>query len=281
MSGYSYLDEAVQLQIRHNVRKVLREVSLVDPPVCYDTLYSREKISQTYFDTMNPDFVLLEKKIGPDEAAKLRGVLFVNEKRVIVQNDTYEKRRNFPLAHELGHWHLEWHREILYTCSQFDLSPKARKEMEREANYFASELGFMGPRFYKELRDSVLSMDHVLSLSDTFQMSVEATLRRVAEIEDRPCAFLSLKNIGGSAANSLEIRYAVYSDSFIKSYGELDHRQTFKPDSQFAIIQTDPVKRALNRHKFTSLLGESKKRLKTEVWQNPYNIFVLCQPAED
>ena len=111
--------------------------------------------------------------------------MFVPDKRVIIIRDDYDyrKRNNFTFAHEFAHWEIPSHRAILYKCSQFDLSLKARKQMEREANFFASELSFMGDKFTEYLFSSPVSMKSIMQLSDMFGMSIEATLIRAVELD--------------------------------------------------------------------------------------------------
>jgi len=131
--------------INRCVARTLSEASIKEPPVNYDILYESEKLIR---HTLTAEEFAGEKIVTKPEIKNVRGILLVKDKRVFVVDDTaYEKRNNFVYAHELGHWKLPHHKELLFKCSQFDLSSKARKQLEREANHFASQIGFMGRVF--------------------------------------------------------------------------------------------------------------------------------------
>lgn len=277
MSGYSYLDENVKRRIKQIVRSGLAEVSLEEPPVRYPLLYDNEKLESSFVGENGKTLTELRATLGDDRATPFRGLLFVEDKRVIVVDAGYEPRNNFVLAHEFGHWKVPWHQAVLYKCTQFDLSAKARKQMEREANYFASELSFMGDLFDRHLRDYNLTMENIKLLSDLFNMSREATLRRAVELELRPCALLCLTVNRNEEDNYLRIKYVVHSDSFERECGQIKYGQTFSRRHSFSKIITDPVHEMLNRFKCEVDFGS--RRLRAEVWKNDYNTFVLCQPA--
>jgi Zn-dependent peptidase ImmA (M78 family) len=152
----------------------------------------------------------------------LRGVLFVPEKKVYVIDDSsYVKRQNFIVAHEFGHWVIPHHRALLFECNQFDLSTSARVQIEREANFFASEFGFMGNVFFDYLHSSPWSVKHIRNLSDKFDFSVEATLRRAVEISEHPCAFRKMKiDEVGNGGSFLSTVYVVGYEKLEKEYGE-------------------------------------------------------------
>jgi Zn-dependent peptidase ImmA (M78 family) len=281
MSSFYCLDTTIKTRLTNLADQILKEVSIEEPPVNLDQLYESEKLLTTMLEKTNSELVALEKELKITNIDILRGVIFIPEKRVVVISQDYQKRNNFTLAHEFGHWKIPWHRDLLYKCTQFDLSPKARFQMEREANYFASEISFMGDLFLKQLLSSPLSMRNIKALSDIFGMSIEATLIRAVELELRPCALLSLIVNEKDPDNFLSIRYAIYSQSFKEQVDkEFNLRQTFPQNHELAKIITDSVPSLINSHQFIGRLGKEKERvnLKTEVWKNKWNIFALFQP---
>lgn len=279
MSGYVYLDQGVKDQINKSVKGILNEMNFIEPPVNHGLLYTNEKLNKYSLKKDEGIFKDIEGKIGKIISDSIRGILLVEEKSVLIRDDGYEKRNNFVYAHEFGHWKLPWHKALLYKCSQFDLSPSARKQMEREANYFSSELCFMGSLFKNNLFSSTLSMQNIKNLSNLFNMSIEATLRRSAELENRPCALLSLKVNEEDPENLLSIRYVIHSDSFKEKVGEFDRKQTFSDKHALAIILNKSEINILNKYEFIMYFGDKRIELKTEVWKNDWNIFALCQPA--
>jgi hypothetical protein len=152
MSSYSYLNEDVRIRLTNLAEKALEEVSIKRPPVKFDRLYENEKLSKTLFNKLDPAINDLAKEFKVSKVEYLRGVLFVPDKRVIVISDDYEKRNNFTIAHEFGHWKIPSHRALLYKCTQFDLSPKARAQMEREANFLQAKSPSWGDFFLSDCK---------------------------------------------------------------------------------------------------------------------------------
>ena len=50
------------------------------------------------------------------------------------------ERERFSIAHELGHFFLPGHNELMFGCSESDMGYNEKKPFEMEANIFASEL---------------------------------------------------------------------------------------------------------------------------------------------
>jgi hypothetical protein len=103
-------------------------------------------------------------------------------------------RTRFTLAHELGHFLMEWHEptgETGFTCQDSDMRATGMAEQhirqESEANRFAIEL--LAPR---SLAAPHLSPDpdlaDALSLAQALGISVEAAVRRMIELRREPLA---------------------------------------------------------------------------------------------
>ena len=137
MSRYSFLDENIRRRLNLIAKKALHDVSITEPPVNYGRLYSNQKLHATSYERFDPALQDLAKEFKIKKLEDIRGVLFVPDKRVIIISDDYNKRNNFTFAHEFAHWEIPSHKALLYKCTQFDLRISARKQMEREANYFA------------------------------------------------------------------------------------------------------------------------------------------------
>lgn len=278
MAGYSYLKDSVQKMIRKEAQKLLLEISTPEPPVLYDRIFEHEKLNIDLLTHENPKFHELVEEFGTKITDQLRGVLFVERQHILVRDDGYSKRNNFVYGHEIGHWRLSWHSKLLYKCTQFDLSQNARIQLEQEANLFSSELNFMGDTFQHYLMSSELSISHIKLLSDVFDMSREATIRRAVELHLKSCAYLTLTVNENSDDAFLTITYAVHSEPFRRDIGIFNCAQKFPKDHVIAKIVTDPLTNMVNRHECSLYFGEKKIELKAEVWNNKFNLFVLCQP---
>lgn len=138
----------------------------------------------------------------------------------------------------------------------------------------------MGDVFFEILQSSDLSLTHLKNLSDIFNMSVEATFIRAVKLEIRPCALLSLKLNEDDDKNFLNIRYVVYSGSFIKLFNKVDYRQTFSKEHTFSSIVTDPMKNLFRECECDISFGsgDKKKYIRAQLWKNNWNIFVLLLP---
>ncbi len=279
MSEYSYLTEDVKKKIKKAVKRNLELISASTPPLSVVDLYQNDKLSKQLFSKNNPEYISLVKDIGECHADRLRGILWPQDRRVVIIDAKYEKRNNFASLHEHGHWSLSWHRQMLYKCTQFDLSAKAKNQLEREANFYASELGFMGELFLDHLRSSDLSINYIQSLSDIFNMSVEATFRRSVELDIRPSAFVAMKVNKSSDEHFLTVDYAVHSTPFKTNIGEISPRSTLNKQHPIARIITDPLCSLQNSCECRILFGKNKTELKAEVWKNQWNVFALCQPV--
>jgi Zn-dependent peptidase ImmA (M78 family) len=279
MAGYVYLTDQIKTAIGNIIDRVFQELDMRTPPVNYDWLYQNEKLTKQTLSLQDMTALSI-KEVGSIQE-QIRGLLFVPEKRVfVIDEEGYLKRINFVLGHEFGHWKLPSHRALLYKCTQFDLSPAARRQMEQEANFFSSEFGFMRQLFTAALGSSSLSLSHIKDLSNMFEMSVEATFRRAVELETRPCALLSLTVNYQDEKNFLSIRYPVHSQSFKESLGEINRRQKFSRSHPLSQILTDPVSNTVGECECDLGFGPNKIPLRAELWKNRWNIFALIQPLK-
>lgn len=112
----------------------------------------------------------------------VRGAVHLRAREIYVAPDLHELRRRFVLSHEIGHAALPWqHDTLAYLDDEHRLSPGIRVLFEREANQAAIELLAQGDALRKEADDSRLTFDLITSLSVRFQISIQATARRVVE----------------------------------------------------------------------------------------------------
>jgi Zn-dependent peptidase ImmA (M78 family) len=123
----------------------------------------------------------------------IKAVFSVREKVVLVDIDLHKAKKPFGQAHELGHHAIPEHREILYVCSEADLSYDTRMEMEFEANVFASEILFPRPLIEKIYENYPLTMETILHLAELANASIHSAALRYAEDCDKECCVLFLK----------------------------------------------------------------------------------------
>ena len=110
---------------------------------------------------------------------------------IIVRDSIREAgRKNFTVAHELGHFVLPGHEFSGAVCGPSDIGNwgDATQELEREADEFAAELllpsGYAGPRFKSESP----SLGIIQTVADESNASLSATAWRYCDLVSERCA---------------------------------------------------------------------------------------------
>jgi hypothetical protein len=103
-----------------------------------------------------------------------------------------QQRRRFTTAHELGHFEMHHRGNQLVLCLDEDIdhwgSQRPVTDKESEANEFASAL-LLPERFFAPLcLAEYPSLDFVVQLADTFDVSLTATALRYSRFSDQPVA---------------------------------------------------------------------------------------------
>lgn len=108
------------------------------------------------------------------------------------------RRRRFTIGHELGHFLIRSHGANMQ-CKTADMREQRRDtpahKREYEANRFSAGLLMPKPMFVKDV-DALGSADvtHAKTLSDLYNVSLEATANRYAELTADSCAFIFSKD---------------------------------------------------------------------------------------
>jgi Zn-dependent peptidase ImmA (M78 family) len=131
---------------------------------------------------------------------------------ILVNGRHGHRRARFTIAHELGHFLMEWHTlsgETGFTCSSQDMRVtwQGRRELrqEAEANRFAIEI--LAPQ---SMVTGNLSRDPDLRdaqhMRDALDLSLEACVRRMVDCRDEPLA--------GIWSHNGQVRYLVRNNRF-------------------------------------------------------------------
>ncbi len=148
----------------------------VSPVTDLEKLYREEEVS-VYYDHYENHF---------------DGMLVFDSNRFHIHlnidrgNHRESKRGRFTLAHELGHYFIDEHRDGLLS-GKFKPHPShtsliRNNLVEMEADYFASCLLMPQNKLREESIRDRFSFQSIYSLSDVFQTSILATLIRFAEV---------------------------------------------------------------------------------------------------
>lgn len=115
-------------------------------------------------------------------------------------------RRRFSIRHELGHFYLPEHREILLQgrahCSQTERFASSART-EAEADEFAARLLMPTQVFRKEMKD--VAVKELRRLARVFESSLAATARRMIEETSMACSVVF--------SDGRTVRYAKHSES--------------------------------------------------------------------
>ena len=102
--------------------------------------------------------------------------------RILYSKDREPARQRFTIAHELGHFAL--HRELQsdFQCSTDDVSGQSERDMEKEADQFASTLLMPLDDLRTQMRAQPFGFDLIKHCADRYGVSLTATARQCAEI---------------------------------------------------------------------------------------------------
>lgn len=139
---------------------------------------------QNYFDG------LLEHKSG-------RFHIYCNLDRV---EDPESGRAHFTMAHELGHYFIDEHRNALMAGAAPSHPSFCEHEsklfVEMEADHFASNLLMPEGRFRKACERKRVGLGSILELTKLFGTSITSTALRYTKLDIVPCAIFKWSNNG-------------------------------------------------------------------------------------
>jgi len=109
--------------------------------------------------------------------------------RAIIYNENIreESRKNFCIAHELGHYSCHANQSE-YFCTAENLNDIAPhpQNIEQEANHFAAQLLMPPDDFREKAAEGPLNLHHLSSMaSQRYQTSLTATCKRFIELHSR------------------------------------------------------------------------------------------------
>jgi len=147
-------------------------------------------------------------EIQPLKTKSFEGGLITQPERtdgiILINENSYDRRKRFTIGHELGHFLIESHSPENgegFRCSSDSMSRIRATEgdfpakMEVEANRFSAELLLPKTHFQKDLRRMRhIEIEHIPQLSTKYNMSKDAVARRYTQLQDEPCAIVISRN---------------------------------------------------------------------------------------
>ena len=149
----------------------------------------------------------------------VRAALVPREKVVLIDLHLHNAKKPFGQAHELGHQKIPEHRKILYVCSEADLNPKTRLEMEFEANIYASETLFPAHLMNNIYQKYPLSLETVLFLKNVSGASIHSSTIKYVTGNDKECCLLILEPEEDEEGNKgLRLQSQIWSGPWYNKY---------------------------------------------------------------
>ncbi len=168
------------------------------------------------------------------EQLTLRGILDYNEHTIYLDEDeNKDYRKRFSHAHEIGHFILPEHHEILYKCSEQDMRPSTSSRIEYEANRFASHLLFKGTVF----RDNYANISHptfndIKNTAERFNVSYTATARKLVEDNPNPVGLVFIDIVEGKPLLSYTITSKDFKDQYFRRIHQISDLDQIFDDVQ-------------------------------------------------
>jgi hypothetical protein len=99
-------------------------------------------------------------------------------------------RKNFTLAHEIGHFLLPGHDQTELVCTKSDIGNwgEGSKQIEREADEFAAELLMPAALVQRIIGSSAPSLELIQRIAHRFHTSLSAAAWRHCDLAKDPCA---------------------------------------------------------------------------------------------
>ena len=266
--------EKISLEILKDSKSLDIFPTPIDKIVSYVdlTVSSNVDISQIHegYKSKYPDALL--RALG-----KIRGLLVRKEKKVYLDLNQLDSRKNFVKLHEVGHDVLPWQQKCFDVLDDDDESLKfdTHEEFEAEANFFASVTLFQHDRFTSAINKYPLDIDTPIQLSTLFGASIHATLRRYVEYSSNRCALLVLEK--PSRCGAL-LRNKFQSPSFTSTFGEMGIPNVLDyfawPFVQDYIRRQNHIKNGT----FSLFTSNGLTQFTYHFFNNSYNAFVLVFP---
>lgn len=269
------------LQIVRNIADEMLEVCEVKEfPTPIDNLIEFANLKCSEYNPLEKGFweTIKEKETLKERAKlvfhKIKAILIPRKRQIWIDRFIHPAKEPFAKLHELGHFKIDWHRKILYACSEHDLDYRIRRMMEREANIFASEALFQGNKFTEIAEQFPLHMNTVLQMSNLCGASYESTARRYVETNRHSCALAVLRplpSIDEFGRKTLEFIYSIYSESFLKQFGNVNFGKHFSPQHLLSRI----VNEKTSEDVMEAEVKIKNQVVKVQTFYNSYRVFAL------
>lgn len=226
--------------------------------------------------TISTDFAATLPEARTVSGGPVRALLDFRERLVVVDATLDVRRSRFSALHEIAHYVLPDHQGQIIVCGERDLSFRAVRAEEREANAFAAELQFKGRRFKIETASLPLSARTVKKTAAAFEASFESTARHLVATSLRPCLLAVYVESGrdSDGGRLSTVRYSIPSPSFEQRFG---HSLTDDNNEHVAAVWMPgrDIADSIVEEVSVATAAGGTTRFKAEYFFNGYSAFCL------
>ena len=143
-------------------------------------------------------------EVGPrvkyEEILGAEGRLVTNGDLAIItvpKDENYKGRTRFSIAHELGQYILHLKEDNFFNCSALDMTSwgnSSNRNIEYEANVFASELLMPSSFLSEHIKDNELTLEFLKETANEFETSLTATIYKMVEVSKRAVAVVVFRD---------------------------------------------------------------------------------------
>lgn len=169
---------------------LLKRLDLSEPPITPGIILDRLNLTTRQLPTFDLERLSLAER---RQFGSVRGLLSPSDRTIYVHDELSARQAAWLVYHETGHVWIEWHCRALFLDSKYTLRPWTRVCMEKEANEFAANLQFLGPRFLADADYMPFSVGSALELAYRYASSIESTIHHYVQTRSGPVVCLVLQ----------------------------------------------------------------------------------------
>jgi Zn-dependent peptidase ImmA (M78 family) len=238
-----------------------------------DYLIKKEGLDYAEYNLSDNSFLSRVKKTYKKIAKVIKAAILIPEKVVLIDYDLHHAKKPFGQSHELGHNTIPEHKDILMVCSEHDLSPQTRDEMEFEANMFASEILFPSPLMDSIYKNYPVAMETILQVAELSGASIHSAAIRYVKNCNQECCLLLLKvDTDGEGNKGLRLKDQIPSPAWWSKHKKLlADKQFFPPDHNLSLV----VFSGKLENIVKNTLKVEELRFQVHTFYNTYMVFAL------
>lgn len=192
-----FLSERTAQDINKRIERIMRGLGNPAPPL--DLLQVREllNLDRSYYSAS--DAGVLQETISRMKVAgkqvlmrpwllveaikklELKALYIPDQKRILIDKDLPQLKLRWNESHEIAHDIIPWHSEMMLGDTEHTLSRTCHEKIEREANYGAGRLLFLGDMFFEESNSTNPTFASILELNKRYGNTITSTLWRYVE----------------------------------------------------------------------------------------------------